>query len=140
VRPFRTLLIFWIPLIAWLALIHLFSSIPGRYLPHLSIPYADKIFHIAEYFVLVLLMMRAFENSYFNVSLAKSAVLAIIISLCYGTLDELFQRSVPGRAFDIFDIFADCSGLCIGALTFLYEAGKEGGKLASDKAVQGNKI
>jgi len=128
VRPLRTILVFWVPLVAWFLVIHNFSVTPGQDLPHVRIPFADKIAHMVEYFVLGVLLIRAFDHSAspmttksdFNVSLAKLSVLAIIIALCYGAFDEWFQRLVPGRSCDIFDYLADCAGSLAGV--FLYIA------------------
>jgi VanZ family protein len=118
VRTLRTILIFWVPLVAWLLVIHNLSATPSTEMPTIDIPHADKIFHVVEYFVLGILLIRAFDKSGFNVSLAKLTVLAIIIALCYGVLDELYQRSIPGRECDIFDFIADSAGAIIGI--FLY--------------------
>ena len=90
---------------------------------------------MAEYFVLGVLAIRAFDKSYRKVGLAKIAVLAIIISLCYGGFDELYQRSVAGRACDPLDLLADCAGACFGILIYIYDRERTGGKLAADKAV-----
>jgi VanZ family protein len=87
VRPLRTLLIFWLPLIAWFLVIHNFSATPSKDLPYLRIPHGDKIFHAAIYFILGVLLIRAFDHSTrlvidksnFNVGLAKMVFLAIII-------------------------------------------------------------
>lgn len=136
----RKLLIFWTPLAAWFVVIYSLSSTPGRYLPHLPFPHADKASHIVEYFVLGALMMRAFCNSFHKVSLAKFAILAIIISLCYGVFDELCQRMVPGRTFDLLDLAADCAGACAGIFLYLYDIRIKGGRLAADNAVSGYTI
>jgi len=85
-------------------------------------PHADKIFHMVEYFLLGILMIRAFDHSAklvigkpaFKVGLANLTVLAIIISISYGGLDERYQRSIAGRTCDIFDFIADCAGALIG--------------------------
>ena len=118
-RTLRTVLIFWVPLVAWLLVIHNFSATPASDLPRVSIPYADKAFHLVEYFVLGVLLIRAFDKSDFKVSLAKLAVLAIIISLCYGGLDELYQRTRPDRSCDLFDFFADSLGALTGIFVYI---------------------
>ncbi len=131
-RPLRTILIFWVPLIAWVLVIHNFSATPGQDLPSVGIPHADKIFHLVEYFVLGVLLIRAFDHSAalvinksdFNVGLAKLSILAIIIALCYGAIDELYQRAVPGRSCDLFDYLADCAGSLAGI--FLYIGDSKG--------------
>jgi VanZ family protein len=119
VRVFRTILIFWVPLIAWLLVIHNFSATPSADLPKVGIPFADKIFHMVEYFVLGVLLIRAFDKSDFKVSLAKLAILAIIISICYGGLDELYQRTRPDRSCDIFDFLADGLGALAGIVIYI---------------------
>jgi VanZ family protein len=119
VRAFRTILIFWVPLLAWLLVIHNFSATPSADLPKVGIPYADKIFHLTEYFVLGVLLIRAFDKSEFKVSLAKLAILAIIIASCYGGLDELYQRTRPDRSCDIFDFLADSFGALAGIAVYL---------------------
>ncbi len=118
-RTLRTILIFWVPLICWFLIIHNFSATPGRDLPRIDIPHADKLFHLVEYFVFGILLIRAFDQSNVNVSLAKLSILAIIIALCYGALDELFQRSVPGRSSDIVDYIVDCIGSLSGIILYI---------------------
>ena len=122
-RALRTILIFWVPLIAWFLVIHNFSTTPAMNLPRVGIPHADKAFHMVEFFVLGVLLIRAFDKSDFKVSLAKLAVLAIIIALCYGGLDELYQRTRPDRSCDLFDFFADSLGALTGI--FVYIADKK---------------
>jgi VanZ family protein len=119
VRTIRTILIFWVPLVAWFLVIHNFSATPSTDLPKVSIPFADKIFHMVEYFVLGVLTIRAFDKSEFKVSLAKLAVLAIIIALCYGGFDELYQRTRPDRSCDIFDFMADSLGAIAGVIIYM---------------------
>ena len=116
----RKILVFWVPLLAWFLVIYNVSSTPASDLPAISIPQGDKLFHLVQYFVLGILLIRAFDYSNFNVSLAKIVFLAIIIAICIGVLDELHQRFVPGRSCDIFDFLVDCVGSFAGI--FLYIA------------------
>ena len=123
----RTILIFWVPLIAWFLVIHNFSATPGDALPRINIPYADKAMHMVEYFILGVLMIRAFDKSNLHVSLEKMVFLAIIIALSYGAFDELYQRSVPGRSCDLFDFFADCAGSCAGIFLYMTDTSQRRG-------------
>lgn len=116
----RTILIFWLPLVVWLLVVYNFSATPAKDLPQINVPYIDKLFHAVVYFVFGVLLIRAFDKSDFNVSLAKLAVLAIIISICYGISDELHQLFVQGRSCEVFDFLADCAGSFTGI--FLYMA------------------
>jgi VanZ family protein len=122
VKLSRAIFIFWVPLVAWFLVIHNFSATPGKDLPHINIPNADKIFHALIFGILGMLLIRACDNSNFNVSLAKMVFLAIIITICYGAYDEWFQRTVPGRSCDLIDLLADSAGSTAGI--FLYIADK----------------
>jgi VanZ family protein len=121
VRLVRTILIFWLPLACWVLVMHGFSSTAAEDLPRIAIPHADKLFHLVTYFVFGVLLMRAFDHSFFNVGLAKLAVLAIIITLCCAVADELYQRIVPGRWCDLFDFIADMAGSLAGILIYAAE-------------------
>ena len=84
-------------------------------------PYADKLFHLVVYFVFGVLIIRAFDRSFFNVGLAKLAILAIIITLYGAVADEIYQRLVPGRCCDLFDFIADIIGSLAGVLIYAAE-------------------
>lgn len=116
------MLVFWLPLAMWLLVIHNLSATPASDLPRYNIPFADKLFHMVEYFVLGVLLIRAFDKSDLNVSLAILTVLAIIIALSYGALDELYQRLVPGRTCDLFDFTADAIGSLAGIVLYLSDS------------------
>ena len=122
-RPLRTIVIFWVPLVAWFFVIHNFSATPSKDLPYIGIPHADKIFHAVIYCILGLLLIRACDRSNFNVSLAKMVFLAIIITICYGAYDEWFQRSVPGRSCDLMDFLADSAGSMAGIFCYIADRG-----------------
>jgi VanZ family protein len=126
VKSPRVLILFWAPAIAWFLVIHGFSSIPGSDLPETGLLHADKIFHAIEYFVLGALLMRALTGSDIKAGLAKSVFLAIIITLSYGAIDELYQRSVPGRSCDFFDFLANCAGSISGIYIFCRKSCKTG--------------
>lgn len=113
-------LYYWLPLFCWLGAIFAASSLPGENLPDLSKFSLDKIAHGLEYFILGLLMMRAFEASFPNMGLTKMAILSIILCALYGASDELHQRWVPGRQSDIADLATDAIGAGAAALVFAY--------------------
>lgn len=125
-KLFRTIFIFWVPLAAWLLVIHNFSATPGKDLPHINIPHADKIFHAAIFSILGILLIRACDNSNFNVSLAKMVFLAIIITICYGAYDEWFQLSVPGRSCSLMDLLADSTGSIAGIFLYITDRNRKG--------------
>jgi VanZ family protein len=133
-RRFERALIFWAPPLLWFAVIYLLSDTPSLYLPKFNIPFADKLVHITVYFVLAALLVRAMDRApgalmpYSaepgrpETALAKLALFAIIISLCYGAADEYHQLFVAGRSCDPFDLIADCIGSFAGAAIYTAES------------------
>jgi hypothetical protein len=81
---------------------------------------SDKSLHFMAYLVLVFLMWCAI-NPDKKVNWRKASVWwVLLISLCYGVIDELLQGVVAGRSCDIMDFFADLCGVltCLILLTF----------------------
>ncbi len=66
-----------------------------------------KCGHITEYFVLGLLLLRAFRAGQRNMRW-RWALAAIAIAACYAALDEWHQSFVPGRGgLELSDILID---------------------------------
>jgi VanZ family protein len=101
----------WLLAIAWAALIFALNSRPdiGVSLPGQT----DKIAHFGAYAVLGYLLAVALLQS------ASEAWFALGIGSAFGALDELHQRTVPGRTADIFDWVADSAGVTAGLLILL---------------------
>lgn len=68
------------------------------------------------FLVFTFLTWRAFKNQT-SVSLLRdrSILFSLIAAILYGLSDEIHQRYVPGRVFDVLDILADS----LGALLFV---------------------
>jgi VanZ family protein len=119
----------WLPVVAWAALISLFSSrwftgdrtgavlidILARLLPGFSPEQLRAIHHLVrelahfvEYFVLSLLLYRALRVGY-GWS-ARAAATAVVIAGLYAVGDELHQWFVPGRTAAATDCLIDLSG------------------------------
>ena len=107
----------------WLGLIFFFSSLTGENLPDLSKFSLDKAVHGIEYFILGLLMVRAFTGSFPNMNLTKMITLSIILCALYAASDEWHQRFIPGRECDLFDFLADILGAVSAILLFIYIKG-----------------
>lgn len=73
-----------------------------------------KAAHFIAYFILGILVLRAFVNS--GVRGWKSVVYAFLLSLIYAISDEFHQMFVPGRAAQVRDVFIDGSGTFCGIL------------------------
>jgi len=110
----------WVPVIAWMGVIYLTSSLPGSKIPKVDIPNIDKIAHFLEYFIFSMLLMRAFTNSTKSFNLTALIILSIMITSLYGFSDEWHQRFVSGRMSDLFDVLADSIGSIAGAFLYMY--------------------
>ena len=112
-------MIFWTPVVIWMAAIFALSSIPDEHIPKISIPNIDKLVHFVEFSILGFLLIRAFLNSGLNISFTKMLILAIIIASLYACSDEWHQHFVHNRTPDIFDLITDFIGVNVGV--FLYK-------------------
>ena len=97
----------WLPVLAWAALIFVFSSVPdlGTGLGGWDLV-LRKLAHAAEYAVLGALLVRA---------TAKSG-LALAVGALYAVSDEIHQAFVPGRMGRPLDVAIDVLGLACGVL------------------------
>jgi len=106
---------YWLPLILYVGVIFLLSSLPlGPALEKIII--SDKVIHATEYLLLPILFFRflfftaprIFSKYYFLLGMVLAAVIA--------AGDELYQSRVPGRCMDFHDFLADVTGISIAAL------------------------
>ena len=97
-------------------------------MPKIDIPNIDKLFHFVEYFILGVLLVRAFANSSDKANFKLILLLSMLIAYIYGALDEFHQRFVSGRNPEIFDILSDIMGSSLGALLSMH-------KEKSDRAI-----
>jgi VanZ family protein len=100
----------WLPVVLWAVLIFTFSSIPSL---STGLGTWDTILrkgaHIAEYAILGMLLLRAFERE----------APALAAGIAYAASDELHQHFVRGRHGAPVDVAIDAIGLCIGMLVWL---------------------
>jgi len=80
----------------------------------------DKILHLAEYYILGYLLMRAFATSGVPVLAASPVAAAILAGSAYGLSDEVHQAFVPGRVASLMDFLFDAAGVALAALTYPY--------------------
>ena len=99
-----------LPLILWAASIFVLSGWHSFPVTHAPLGF-DKVVHFALFFVFCGLGWRAFFHQTASPALKKRALLlAFILAVAYGALDELHQLYVPGRQADLFDLLADGLG------------------------------
>ena len=112
-------LFFWLPLVAYMALIFYLSSRPDvpNVLPGLT--FGDKIIHLAAYVLLALLWGRAITRRWTAIDDKKVFVIAVLCTGLYGISDEIHQSFVPGRSADSLDAIADIAGAMVGARLYI---------------------
>jgi len=114
------ILLLWFPAVLYLGLIYYLSSIS---IIKLS-PFApDYILHAIEYFILFILIVRAFNFGLRRRVTASAFISGIIFSLIYAVLDEIHQLYVPGRLASALDFFSDAVGVILG-IAFIHLAQK----------------
>lgn len=102
----------WLPVIAYMAMLFVFSSFSKLPLPPGNLSFYHA--HIAAYSGLGALTTRAAAKGLRHVSVT-AVLVAIAISSLYGVTDEYHQVFVPGRTFDVLDMAADAFGSVLGA-------------------------
>jgi VanZ family protein len=116
----KTNVIYFIPLITWMIVIFVLSSIPGEFLPKVELTMADKMVHGIVYGVLGILSVAAFSR-YAAVQLKSLRwvyAVSIGLGLIYGASDEIHQLFVKGRSCDILDFCADAAGVLFAHFVF----------------------
>ena len=137
---FRAFLKYWLPPLAWMALIFTGSSDAKSYqhsslfvepllhwvFPHMTQEHIEQIHHLirkcahlAEYAVLALLLWRALRKP------VKAdprpwtwpdARLALLMVMCYAATDEIHQSLGPPRTPLVTDVLVDTSGGAVALL------------------------
>ncbi len=102
------------PPIAIIAAITWASSREGSQLPSLAFSFSDKLVHAAAFAILGFFWARALAPR------ALGPVIAVVICVVFGALDELHQSIVPGRFPDVFDGLADTVGACLGVAFYIW--------------------
>ncbi len=105
----------WIPLLCWVTLIFVGSSIPRLSREEFGMPLgADKVAHFIEYLVLALLFYRGARGEQWRNSPVR--LLVVMVGLAIATLDEFHQRFIPGRDSNMWDWTVDAAGIVCGTL------------------------
>lgn len=123
----------WAPALAWMAAIFYFSSRPdplgflGRFGEHGLV---GVVLHVLEYLGLVLLLQHALSQNPRPSSTipplrvgGRTPWLAGFLALGYAVLDELHQRTVRGRSFEVADLGYDLVGIAV-ALLLMHARGR----------------
>jgi VanZ family protein len=111
---------FWLPVLLYVATIGIVSAQP-RLRPPIRFFSSDKVWHVLEYGVLGVLLVRAFRATLATPRLVTCSVLAVLCGVGVASADERFQATVPGRVSSVFDVAADTLGLVLAQ--FFYARG-----------------
>lgn len=107
---------YWLPVIAYMAMIFSLSSIHGSSVPTFF-PGVDKLEHLLEYSLFGLLAGRAIRFTLGPTKRRLAAALGTMaLGAVVGALDELYQRGVPGRSSDVRDWITDVGAVAIAVL------------------------
>ena len=113
----------WGPCVLYLLLIVAASSIPGSSLAPVEVALSwDKLIHALEYAGLTWLVWRALVLEYQAPRGWRRAVVLVVVAVCIGGLDELYQSQVSGRYSSIYDVVADGVGGAVVATVSLFRA------------------
>jgi VanZ family protein len=119
---------FWAPVVAYLALTLVASSIPPKELKPLALGGWDKLAHAIEYAGLSAVVARALRGAgpwSGAPSRRAVALAALAASVAWGAIDETYQR-VTGRQPDPFDLLADGAGALLAQAASLAAPGRMG--------------
>lgn len=102
----------WLPALAMMAFIFLFSNTPSSELPNFNA--ADFIIkksaHMLGYALLALSYLHAFNGD------TRKWKLVWLLAIFYAATDEFHQSFVPGRGPSVIDVGIDAIGAFLGLL------------------------
>lgn len=101
----------WLPVLLWALFIAFWSHIPYLKSPYKMDYLYRKVAHVVEYFVLAMLMGRAFRETGEGRGWVWKAFLSAVLFACS---DELHQNFVPGRWGTFKDLGFDTLGSALG--------------------------
>lgn len=90
--------------------IYLGSSDPDPPMPDISIPGMDKLAHMVLFGGLGALVSVGIRRAKRTPGFATQLAVPVLFVAVYGLSDEIHQRYVPGRTFDLADWAADIAG------------------------------
>ncbi len=106
----RRFMMYHLPAILYAGMVIGLSSIPHLKGPSIDILAADKIAHFVEYGLFAILIYRSFSNFTSACSPGRAFLLSALFVILFAALDENYQRFVPGRQFDVYDLLTDTLG------------------------------
>lgn len=100
-----------LPLLLFLLLIFIMSSLPGESISSISFEFSDKVLHAGAYFVLYFLFHHSLSNQErFELIKENAFLFAFLFTVLYAASDEFHQMYNPTRNADVYDLVADAVG------------------------------
>ncbi|MFC1477750.1 VanZ family protein [candidate division KSB1 bacterium] len=112
-------LVYYSPVVLWLMLIFIASSIPT--LPDVNkynFP-IDKVVHFLEFSVLGFLLVRAVYFCGTSLDLKMAILITCGIALFFAAVDEFHQLYIPDRIASMADFISDCVGIGVSQTAFV---------------------
>jgi VanZ family protein len=110
----RTVVLRWLPAIAWMAVIFALSSISGlRVSDDAEVDRPFRVVaHLGSYALLAGLLLFALAGA--QRPAARHVALALGLAVLYGLSDEIHQAFVPSRTGRLDDVVTDSIGAVVG--------------------------
>jgi hypothetical protein len=106
----KRFLALWLPVIAWMIVIFIGSSIGN--VPRVGGKTTDGLVHraahVLEFAVLGALLLRAVSND--KPITKREIIITLILATFYGVSDEVHQRFTPGRSSEGLSVLFDVAG------------------------------
>lgn len=110
---------FWLPVIIWMGVIFIFSSIPNLKSELKEDYILRKIAHILEFAILTFLLIRCLVQE--KLSIKKIVIYSIIFAIFYALIDEYHQSFILGRQGTLKDVGIDGIGILLIAVLWYYK-------------------
>lgn len=107
---------YWLPPIIYCFLIFGQSTFD---LPVSKFQSFDKLLHFIVYFLLGILIIRAFSTISKSLNIVLVLIISVFVSAVIGVADEIFQLFTPSRTIDRLDVLFDIAGSLCGMICFL---------------------
>ena len=100
---------------------------PGRHVPHVSIPHFDKVVHTSIYLIFAVLTYYGWIRQTSIATLHQKTILKVILTMAlFGMMVEVLQETLTtDRHFEWLDELANTCGAIIGACLFTLYFRKE---------------
>jgi len=106
----KTFLIYHLPTIAYAVAIISVSSITNLSPLKMRKIAFDKVAHFIEYAIFAFLVFRSLSHVRRSISTRAVMISSAVFLTCFATMDEIYQRFVPGRQMDPLDWAVDIVG------------------------------